>query len=379
MQPPPFESLKFTAASDFPKLDANYMHREFVQDERLCPLRDTDRQTRDELADRLQSVYDAPDDTGRRLGPPPKFYALLLADGDHLGKLASAVGGKVVSKSLASFTRQVPKIILKHGGVTVYAGGDDVLAMLPVDSSLECATEISAAYRSAFLNAECRNEARLSNTDCCNEATLSAAVVCAHVRLPMRSTLAEAHRLLDDIAKTGNGRNSLAISVSKPGGLHCQWVSSWNRPHAGSDTNAVDLLAELSKTLTFGDSEPGLSSALLYRVRELLMRLCGLGHWEPGQWWTVPDGLDLRPFLGAEIRHSLTSRLSGNVDERAEALTSLIVSLLAPARNRPSGSGDGDKPTERKVGDPPTATEAGVDALLLARFLADPDDHEAQL
>ena len=169
---PPFAGLNDAAAGDFPKLDANFLHREFVNSERLCPLANGNATAeRKELAGLLKTIYDAEDEDGR-LGPPPSFYALFLADGDCLGRLLGKPGGGTVSTALAAFTRGVPDIVKKHDGVTVYAGGDDVLAMLPVPDALACAQSLSGAYLNAF-----------AETGAKDGATLSAAVVFAHVRL----------------------------------------------------------------------------------------------------------------------------------------------------------------------------------------------------
>ena len=235
------------------------------------PARDTleDRHTLDKL---LQDLYAATDRKGTRVGQPPVFYALLLADGDRLGKLVSGLGGAVVSNALASFTGSVPRIVEQHRGVTVYAGGDDVLAMLPVPDALSCASDVADAYRAAF-----------AGTAAKNRATISAAVVFAHVRLPLRSVLDEAHRLLDAVAKDGNGRDSLAAAVLKPGGRHCQWVTSWTRP-AGGETNAATLIGSLVRELSGSAPEAGLSGSLIYRLRETLTALCGGERWQPGTW-----------------------------------------------------------------------------------------------
>ena len=252
MARPAFGGLEVPAAGDFPKLDANYLHREFVTSQRLCPLPLIGRAAEDvrcELDERLRNLYAARDPKGRQLGPPSTFYALLLADGDRLGKLVSESGSVVVSDALASFTRKVPETVAQHHGVTVYAGGDDVLAMLPLRDALNCAAAVSDAYRAAF-----------AETDAQRQATLSAAVVFAHVRLPLRSVLDEAHRLLDDVAKDGNGRDSLAAAVLKPGGLHCQWVTTWKRSGAGS-RDAVTLFDDLVRHLGASAAEAGLSSA----------------------------------------------------------------------------------------------------------------------
>ena len=347
---PPFAGLDDAAAGNFPKLDANYLHREFVKTERLCPLAgDGDNSIRDDLLQRLGTIYGAKDKAGHQLGPPPTFHALLLADGDHLGKLVSRTGGESVGQALAAFTHEVSEVVDAHDGVTVYAGGDDVLAMLPVPRALSCAALLASRYQSAF-----------GRLDTGVEATLSASVVFAHVRLPLSATIAEAHRLLDDVAKEENGRDSLAVGVMKRSGSYCQWVTTWNRMHPdGGSSPATELLERLSQHLKRDVADPGLSSTLIYRLREILTALCGWHHWKPGVWGNVPEGLDLRAFLHAEIIHSLERKSFENDGAHADELTDLVCKLLRPSR---TGSAE--------------VAEAGVDALLLARFLTAPAREE---
>ena len=362
MHRPPF-GLGVPAAGRFPNLDASYLHREFVMSKQRCPLsEDSPPEARNDLAKRLRSIYDATDEEGRRLGPPPTFHAVILADGDRLGALVGKLEGESVSRALAEFTDAAPRIVDWHDGVAVYAGGDDVLAMIPVSGALDCARALSAAYRDAF-----------SGIDGGDEATLSAAVVFAQVRLPLSQVLDEAHRLLDDVAKDRNGRDSLAAAVLKPGGLYCKWATTWIRRGPDGDTPAVDLLDALVRKLEPASAaEPGLSSALVYRVRDTLSRLCGWDRWQPGNWGDVPDDIDVRAFLRAEVVHSLQVRMDDGAGARAEELTAAVWNLLAPSRNSQGGAdiavdGAGNAPL----------SEAGVDALLLARFLADPDERES--
>ena len=329
------------------------MDPDYVLNEKTPLLEDSDGQeTRKKLACALKRICDTKDAQGNLLGGPSKFYALLLADGDRLGRLVSQVGGAKVSRSLAKFTGAVPEVVKKHDGVTVYAGGDDVLAMLPTPEALDCAKALSDRYQKSFDDAEAADG-----------ATLSAAVVFAHTRHPLSSVLKEAHRLLDEVAKDGNGRNSLAVSTIKPSGPYCQWVSAWTRPGPGGDNCAVTLLNRLKSDFSGSRAEPRLSSALLYRIRDSLSLLCDWDRWKPGQWGNTPRSIDLHPFIRAEVFHSLDVRMAEDAGSLAESLTSSILSLLSPARN------------PRGVDGP--AKEAGVDALLLARFLADPDDGEA--
>ena len=364
MQRPP-RSLAVPDAGDFPKLDANYLHREFVSSDRLCPLDDgTENRARKELTDRLQAIYDARHKDGR-LGSPPTFYVLLLADGDRLGRLLGERGGEIVSTALRAFTARVPKVVKKHEGVTVYAGGDDVLAMLPAPSALDCAQALSDAYRRAF-----------ADTDAKDGVTLSAAAVFAHIRLPLNHVLSEAHRLLDVVAKDGNGRNSLVAAVLKPGGPYCQWVTTWTRPGPEGAVRATDQLDALRRQLDANTVEPGLSSALVYRVRETLTRLCGWEQWRPGDWGGLPDDVDVRSLLGSEIHHSLDVRTDGGAGDRANTLTERVWNLLGRVRNPRTDADAGVDATT--IGDTDGAiAQAGVDALLLARFLADPAQWES--
>ena len=353
MQRPPFEGLKTTSAGNFPKLDANYLHTDFMLDKRPCPLQDgEDEGTRRKLANMLDEIYKHEDEKGK-LGPPSKFYALLLADGDRLGKLVSETGGDGVSQALSRFTGRVPEIVERHSGVTVYAGGDDVLAMLPVDDALACADALTLAYPESFDDASTRKK-----------ATLSASVVFAHARLPIRHALGEAHRLLDEVAKDGNGRSSLAAAVLKPGGTYCQWTTTWNRPTENGKASAVEQIERLRSDLARSDSRERLSSSLLYRIRDTLSMLCGWDRWEPGMWGEALKGVELRPFLRAEIYRSLDAQHGTDSGRSANGLTRHVCNLLEQSRNLETADACAV----------PLPAKVGVDGLLLARFLASPDD-----
>ena len=264
-----------------------------------------------------------------------------------------------MSQALAKFTRRVPELAEIHDGVTLYAGGDDVLCILSMPKALDFAQAISEAYRDAF-----------SDADDLPNATLSAAVVFAQARLPLNQVLGEAHRLLDDVAKDGNGRNSLAVAVLKPSGLHCQWVTTWVRHASDGDESAVDLIRRLEHRIGTAAAVPGVSSALIYRIRDLLSRLCGWEQWRPGDWGEFPSDIDIRAFLRAELHHSLDVRMDNGAGGHADELATKVWDLLGRSRNIRA---DAANAQTRPDGDGAT-TQAGVDALLLARFLADPGE-----
>ena len=364
-----FGGMKDERLGDFPRLDANWLHAGFVKDERRCPIsREDSLDVRRTLEKSLSALHEVHVGSGT-VGPPPSFYAILLADGDRLGRLVADRGGDFVSESLSKFTSSVDDLVRDHDGVTVYAGGDDVLAMLPVKSvvsglersALACAQALSDSYRRAFGN---------PGDGSPTTATLSAAVVFAHIRFPLGQVIQEAHRLLDDVAKDGNDRNSLASAVLKPGGLHCEWATTWIRsprpaPQQGNRSGAtgeeagvraVDQLNELIQHLRAADDEPGISSGLLYRMRDTLSLLCGLDSWKPGTWGDLPDDLDLADFVRAEAIQSL-SKQEREFRGRADELTKLACDLL----HRSKGRSDHQR-----------TAKIGLDALMLARFLASP-------
>jgi CRISPR-associated protein Cmr2 len=337
---PAFEGLVEPAAGDLPRLDGNYLQRAFVRSQKLAPLKE--EAARQGLLERLDELAKQEDGEGP-LGVAPVFYGLLLADGDRLGALVSRLDGARVSRVLADFTARVPGIVRSRDGVVLYAGGDDVLAMLPMRSALACARELSLAYRQAF-------EQGASG----EAATLSAAVVLAHVRAPLSRTLAEAHRLLEEVAKEENGRDSLAVAVHKRGGPHCQWVTAWRRP---GDVDSVEELEAIAAQLRGAGGD--LSGARLHGLVETLGLLCQWPAREPGQWGALLEGLEPEAFLAAELLRTLEHAPGGapaDAQERARALARRLWALLPRARSEPPS-----------VGAP---LQVGLDALLLAHFLS---------
>lgn len=338
----------------FSRLDANWLHLDHARDERRYPM---SADSRSEVRDSLQALQRVHTDSGA-LGAPSRFYALVLGDGDRLGKLVGELGGRIVGPAVSRFTTAARSLVREHDGVTVYAGGDDVMAMLPAESALRCAQALSQAYRGAF-----RSD-RLPVA-----ATLSAAVVFAHIRYPLGRVIETAHQLLDDVAKDANGRDSVVASVLKPSGKNCEWVTTWSRCPRGADGSpatadvpALDQLYGLTEQLGDPSGEPGISSGLLYRIRHTLSLLCGWDSWRPGQWDAPANPLHLADFVRAEICQSLSKRGGGEDLEQADGFTSRIVDLLWRSRAGPSR---------------PHNSEIGLDALMLARFLANPREEEA--
>ncbi|MBU4305524.1 MAG: type III-B CRISPR-associated protein Cas10/Cmr2 [Candidatus Omnitrophica bacterium] len=145
---------------------------------------------------------------------PPSYYAILMLDGDSMGeKLISAdeKKRKEISKKLTSFAmNDVPKVVKKHLGQLIYAGGDDVLAMLPCETALICSRDISSKFGGLEPG-----------------FTLSGGIAVVHVKHDLQDAL-DIARKAEKEAKNA-GRNRLALSIVKRSGAPKTAIIGWNQ------------------------------------------------------------------------------------------------------------------------------------------------------
>ncbi|MGQ9789616.1 MAG: type III-B CRISPR-associated protein Cas10/Cmr2 [Armatimonadota bacterium] len=131
----------------------------------------------------------------------PPYYAILVADGDHMGQLIrqqkTPEAHRQLSQKLADFAQQAERIVQGFKGYPIYAGGDDLLAMLPVNTALHCAVELADAFSKQV------------------GGTLSAGVAIVH-RMEMLQEALQWAREAEGLAKTY--RNALAIALHTRGG-----------------------------------------------------------------------------------------------------------------------------------------------------------------
>lgn len=194
-------------------------------------------------------------------GEPTPYYAVLLMDGDRLGANI-AKHGVDVSRVLDLFSKDLGEIVRKHNGVTVYAGGDDVLALLPFNKALPVAVKLREKYLDAF------SETRKKNPELENDfdGTISAAVLFSHYYAPLKNVLQYAHIMLDEVAKDQCGRDSLAVAMWKRSGPGWQWAAKWEKVYKRSDESRKTILEQLAEK--FKEGQETLSGSFLYKWRE---------------------------------------------------------------------------------------------------------------
>lgn len=257
-----------------------------------------------------------------KAGDPSAFYALLLMDGDRVGALLRRQESNVTA-GLACFSSQVDAAIRQHGGNTIYAGGDDVLALLPLEGAVRAALALRQAYRGAFAKIP--------------EATISAALVFAHFHVPLRHVLREAHRQLDDVAKDGNGRDSLAVCVLTQSGVTREWVSTWETGAVAPVQTMIDAARDIDETT---------SGRFFYAIREQYADVI-VGN--------VLGVDDIKSLLLAEYRRSEAG--AGRAHDDVGAHVDRLF-VLAERHAAPDSPGIQEAPS------------VSMDGPLIARFLA---------
>ena len=275
------------------KIDGEWLHIESWTEERLKEAGVTvSKGEIQEATKALRRLYEA---VGAK---PAKYYALLYMDGDHMGRWLSgtheglATFGDIphpavrttlqndphwqpllqtkrlitpavhaaISQALGRFAlKLVPHIVEeRHPGRIIYAGGDDVLALVPLEDALAVARELRAAFSGhvRFLNGDlqvCLGDSVTGYVEWGDEAfltmgpkaTASIGMVFAHHLQPLDLVL-QAVRRAERAAKRRYGRNALAVEVLKRSGETVTVGTKWSYDKT---PDVVDLLIELVRRL----------------------------------------------------------------------------------------------------------------------------------
>lgn len=275
-------------------------------------------------------------------GSTPLYFAILALDGDEMGKWVS--GSKnpamkaVLSQEAVSYFEQnglkelldrprplspsfhlqfsemlgnyglyaVRLVVEAHCGRLVYAGGDDVLAMLPAGTALDCAEALRAAFRGDYqglrnLHWYDADREKLTDTPIFQEspegilqlhpglpqpvrqgekfplvsdpvsfpmlvpgpaAEVSVGVAIGHAMEPLQDMVRSA-QAAEKRAKTKLDRGAVAVTLCKRGGEILEWGTKWD-PAPGQ--GALSFLRALAQATARGE----LTNRFPHRLGELL-------------------------------------------------------------------------------------------------------------
>ena len=266
------------------------------------------------------------------------YVACLVADGDRMGRAIEAIRGpeqlREFSTGLARFARGARSLVEAQGGSLVYAGGDDVLAFVPVATALRCAEALRRDFAERMTEL-CR-ELGLELAD---PPTLSVGLGIGHFMVAMGELL-DFGRQAEQLAKGSTlaedqQRNALAILVDKRSGGRRSWRRRWDQKPVVELERDQALLARR------------LATGKIYEIETLLRRLpapAAVGA--SGQ--ADEHGPAFAELLTAELRRAL-ARNEGGPLSLAEAGLNLDKAADYGARWQ--------------------ATRAWVDRMLIAREL----------
>lgn len=186
-----------------------------------------------------------------------------------------------ISGALNDFSQTVVRHVVEeeHLGRVIYAGGDDVLAMLPVADMLSTMQRLRHAYSGTMPEDETTDWKVLSKDQqklhCKNgfaylngrlmrmmgrTTTASTGAVVAHHQAPLSAVLREL-RTAEKRAKTEGGRDAFSITIVKRSGGTLRVTEKWGEP--------LKLMNDLIAFL----SEPGVSRRVVYHTQQWLKDL----------------------------------------------------------------------------------------------------------
>lgn len=328
-QPEPFPYLRDKVsgkpgAESFLHYDGDFLYRETFSKERLEETlgREPNEKLRLKALDTLNELLNAAN--AQNINAPPVYLAALVLDGDRMGALLSECedsgAHRTISRALCAFAQdEVPQIIeQKYPGQAVYAGGDDVLALLPIDCALSAANEVRERLTKVFKEKDYPNR------------TASAGVAIAHHTQPLEGIL-RAARLAEQAAKDNYDRNAIAIDVLRRSGERRQVGLKWFY-HDIPEEAAIELIQRIRELIAIGK----LSGKVAYDGLEEAVALI-----------KIPTAQKLE--LGRLLKRHWQEKLTDEAEEVIEELATSLAVLSQPHRTGIEGVGNW---------------------LLLARFLA---------
>jgi len=295
------------------------------------------------------------------------YYAILMMDGDHMGKILAGdektaipyresfhpqvrngfdehvarqpliqkYGNQkrsvspnrhlAISGALNDFSQTVVRHVVEeeHLGRLIYAGGDDVLAMLPVADLLPAMERLRYAYSghdplheggrhhgltlqngfAALSVGEGKNQRLKSLMRMMGgRATASCGAVIAHHQAPLAAVMREL-RAAEKRAKSEGGRDAFSITVIKRSGGSLRLTERWGEP--------VKLLADLRQFL----ASPGVSRRAVYHSLEWLTDL--------------PDPKDQPEMLETLLSYQFTRQVNKKDDEHTKESLKINAGMLA--------------------------------------------------
>jgi hypothetical protein len=298
------------------------------------------------------------------IAPPAKYFAILAADGDRAGhwvdgrrnphyrdlvhpdalarleraqpgwldlqRPSGPAGQAALATALSRFAlNDVRELVeARYPGALIYAGGDDVLALVPLWNHqaqegdprhvLDLVDHLRRAFRTGF--------AADGGYGLGPGATISFALTVLHQSEPLAPRIRDTHHDLKHYAKQQLGRDALAISIVKRSG---ERQRAGLRFEPASGRPPLDLLAAIMDRLALNEGQRGLSPRL---IRDLARAADGLDSLLAGEAKTPAGRLALDEIVRLAARHDRS--------DTATIIRELAAGVVALSRRLAPAPGD---------------------------------------
>ena len=395
---PALEKLVPKELSDFTRIDGEWLFGEsFVPEkiEREYPVKKADLQGLEEAKQAATKLRAEAERLGIEL---TKYYALIAMDGDHMGQwLSGQIAPQLrdllhykVHKELESdpsvndllsckrplgpalhisltaaqknFALQVVRQIVEeeHVGKLIYAGGDDVLAFVPISELLPVLRKLRWLCSGDYIDdlsksAKLENVAngfatRVNSPDdkrrfmlLGSEFSSSAGVAIVHHTHPFSHAVEEAYRAMKEHAKDEKklGRDAFAIHLMKRSGEPLEAGMKWRLEVGDSSLNTLREVEWITQAIAQGrlssklaydlhDESLGVAKLKLREAQELELRRLVIRH--------VREKEHLK-----EITDKIATLWAGLWEQCQEGAWELIIDLLLLARFLAQEGSDGGR------------------------------------
>ncbi len=172
---------------------------------------------------------------------------------------------RAITSALTNFTAYVDEIVSNHGGLLIYAGGDDVMAFLPGFEVFACANDLRKAF--------CGKDLKLKDVEFKDgfifekdlpiaqvmglKASMSAGIAVGHYKYPLSELLKYA-RDAEHKAKESENRNAFALYTVRRSGQISFSSSEWDSPK-----DVIELSEEVLKFMDEDHGEEKVSPKLI--------------------------------------------------------------------------------------------------------------------
>ena len=193
-------------------------------------------------------------------GEPNKYACVLMGDGDHMGKALDAIktaeGHQYFSRQLGLFAKNIELTISNYQGSLIYAGGDDVMAYVPLHTAIDCADKVQQEFVKIMQTIKVKLQLKIATP------TFSIGMAIVHHSEPLDNAL-ELARQAEQMAKHQAKRNALAIIQHKRGGSDLSIYGHWH-----TDTNVQPGIVQRLQLMSALHQKNILPSTLGYQLRQ---------------------------------------------------------------------------------------------------------------